>query len=150
MKKMPLFLLILLLLSLLWQCKNVLNPPGDFPAKNDITVTWEMLANGRADRPVCDAEFVIYNHGRRELGNSGWAMYFSQFPREIVPGSVSPEVTIEWINGDFFRITPADLFLLEPGDSMIVSYTYLFRLLKRCSHPADIGYHFPMRNGSMK
>ncbi len=139
MKKIPFLLLMLILLLLLWKCKNLSDPLNDFPYKNEITASWEMLENRIIeDQSVCDAEFVIHNHGRKKLGNSGWTLYFNQFPSGMIQASVSPEVTIEWINGDFFRITPTDRFILEPGDSVTIRYTCNTWLINRTFAPMGL------------
>ncbi len=135
MKKIALLLLALFLLPFLWQCRNLSDALSDFPGKSEITTTWEMLENRISGNRVCDAQFVIHNHGNKKLGNSGWAIYFNQFPSGIIKETVSPDVTIEWINGDFFRITPTDQFSLDPGDSITIGYTCSTWLINRTFAP---------------
>lgn len=138
MKKIPFLLLMFIPLSLLWQCKNPSDPLNDFPDKNEITASWEMLENRMEEYPTCDAQFVIHNHGRKKLGNSGWTIYFNQFPSGMIRASVSPEVTIDWINGDFFRMTPTEHFSLEPGDSITLGYTCRTWLVNRTFAPVGV------------
>ena len=97
MKKI-LILSILMVSQLFTQCTNEKAGQSNLPGPDDLSVSFLLHGNTNEGASVSNVEFLIENSGNRTLGNFGWTIYFNQFPRTIVPGSLGNEVNIEWIN----------------------------------------------------
>src|SRR3712207_2454944 len=110
------FLSLLLALSLTsWSQSQ------SFPLQQ-LATRWEVIENNHAGKRQFLAAFTFRNNGRVTFPATGWSLFFN-FPRMIEAGSVSPEVKIEHINGDFYRLTPTAAFKgLAPNDSLVIKY----------------------------
>lgn len=129
MKRYILFLLTALFIL---SCSNMTK--SDYPAENEILLTWEFLGNSDTEWKY-NAVFTLENQSNDTLGNSGWALYFSQMGRGVVRESVTGPVQIEHVNGDLVRILPTADFLLAPGEKIEISYNKPGRLLKENEAP---------------
>ena len=49
----------------------------------NIKLTWTVVTNMLGGESSCRAAFTIQNNANQTLGNSGWAIYYSQSPRDI-------------------------------------------------------------------
>jgi hexosaminidase len=77
----------------------------------------------------------LKTRGDQTLGERGWEIYFNHPGRNVVPGSVTGNVTIEHINGDLMRIIPAEGFLLEPGQKVSIRFSKGGWLIKEAEAP---------------
>jgi hexosaminidase len=78
---------------------------------------------------------VLKNLGQQALTDQGWTLYYNQQGRGVRDESVTGNVSIEHINGDFLRITPMEGFRLEPGRSVEISYRKRGSLLLESEAP---------------
>ena len=92
-----------------------------FPIQQ-LATRWEVIENNHAGKRQFQAAFTFKNNGNVSFPAAGWSLFFN-FPRMIYKDSVSPEMNIEHINGDFYRMTPANAFKgLAPNDSIVIKY----------------------------
>ncbi|MBB6458940.1 family 20 glycosylhydrolase [Flammeovirga kamogawensis] len=91
--------------------------------KKDIAIHWKQQANDVNDKHESFAELTIKNVGSTQLNKSNWALYFNNKPcTQLDVAKAGSDVSIERINGDFFKITPKKSFKgLNSGDSIVVS-----------------------------
>ncbi|QXD17251.1 carbohydate-binding domain-containing protein [Rhodocaloribacter litoris] len=104
-------------------------PPESAP----LRLTWGVVENrGQA----FDFTLTLTNAGTAPWPASGWTLYFNSL-RRILPESVPPEVTVEHVNGDLFRLFPTDAFPeLAPGDSLTLTMQGQYWAIKRSDAPA--------------
>ncbi len=89
------------------------------PASSGVEISWGVVTN-TADGFV--SELILHNRGEQVLPGGGWSLYFN-FLRPIDTESVSPTVSIEHLNGDFYRLTPTDEFgPIGPGSRHRVTF----------------------------
>lgn len=104
---------VLLLIYITSSCTGA----GD---KSPVSLTWS--DNGyNAESEVYENTLVIKNISDKDIDRN-WTIYYTQLPRAIksVP---SKEVTIEVINGNYFKVSPTSGFTkLKVGDSIVVEY----------------------------
>jgi len=129
MKKTSIFFLFALFLI---SCNQMKNSPDSHT--NDFTLEWEFTGN-QVPEGYSSAVFTLENKGKQVLGNSGWAIYFSQMGQGVIGESVSGNVRIEHVNGDLVRIIPDSHFSLEPGERVEISYHHPMRVLKENEAP---------------
>ena len=103
-------------------CAEKARPSAARPEAADLALTWELLSNQVAGQPRYRSAFTIYNKGRQPLGDAGWAIYFNQITRRIIPGSMQGPAVVEQLNGDFYRLRPTEGFWLPPGDSLTIAF----------------------------
>ena len=89
--------------------------------ENSVALTWSFQGNFPDER-CYHAAFNLKNLGDSALTDQGWALYYNQQGRGVIDASVTGNVKIEHMNGDLMKITPQTGFLLDPGDSMEISY----------------------------
>ena len=89
--------------------------------KSLIGLSWSFQGNN-FEQGNYSASFVLENLGGCALEDQGWTIYFSQQGLGVIDESVTGNVKIEHINGDFLRIVPLQGFRLEAGDSVEISY----------------------------
>jgi hexosaminidase len=93
-----------------------------FPGHGDIAVSWEVISNTFSPNAAVRAEFVIQNNSDFTLSDSNWSLWFSQAPRRLLGYDTLANLQVERINGDWYRVYPAQGFMLKPGES--VSFYY--------------------------
>lgn len=116
MKRAFLFLLITVLI----QSCNQMNQSKSTD-DSSFSLSWSFLGNNVSEG-YYNAAFVLENHSESALSDQGWTLYFSQLGLGVVEGSVSGNVRIDHINGDYLKITPEEGFSLEPGASVEIAY----------------------------
>lgn len=119
-------------------CINNGSDDGNLPSPDDLSVSFVLHNNTAEGESVSYVEFQMENSGKNKLANSGWTIYFNQFPRTIVPGSLSEELSIDWINGDFHSIKPTEKFLLAAGESKSFPFQYQGWLTKKTFAPMGL------------
>ncbi|MEZ4885801.1 MAG: family 20 glycosylhydrolase [Chitinophagales bacterium] len=142
----PLFVTIFgFLFLLLFSCNE--NQQSITPKKvghnlysaKDFTLKWKLLTNF-ADKKEAQslAQFTLINRSDHTLENENWAMYFNQSPRKIVKDSVTNNVLIQQINGDFYRISPTQDFELQKGDTLTIQYEMHGSMIKVADAPCGV------------
>ncbi|MFL3045388.1 MAG: family 20 glycosylhydrolase [Candidatus Neomarinimicrobiota bacterium] len=100
----------------------------------NIKLTWTVITNMVGGESSCRAAFTIQNNANQTLGNSGWAIYYSQSPRDIT-NAPDAKATIKHISGDWFTIIPTQSFSLAPKEQVTVHYDLSHYLIKETDAP---------------
>ena len=119
-----------------------------FPAIGEIKVSYELVSNNIAESPRFLAKFILENASKFELGNSEWTMYYSQVTRLPIQETVPDIVTIEHINGDFFRMAPTEKFNLKPGETIEIPFESQDWLIKKSDAPSGIYFVYTDPDGN--
>jgi len=92
------------------------NSDGNHPRGSEISITWELLSVQLESQHKSRVAFTFVNNGRRPLGNSGWVIYFNQISGYVIPESLTAEIRIENITGEYYKLYPTrDFQPLKPG-----------------------------------
>lgn len=107
---------------------------------DDIAIRWGVLTNYVDGGSRFRSQLTLTNRGNVPLPATGWTLYFN-FLRPIVAESTPPSVRIERVNGDLFRMMPADGFApIRPGEQRAIVFEALAYAVKTIDAPA--GYYF--------
>lgn len=83
-----------------------------------IKVSWEVVENNHQGKAEFLSAFTIVNKGKTAFPAKGWQLYFN-FVRSIKEGVTTGGVTAAHVNGDLYKISPADdSKSIAPGDSL--------------------------------
>lgn len=93
------------------------------PKTPGLSITWKVMTNNFEGKPQSRTLLTFKAAHNWRLPASGWKIYFN-FARMIVPASVTGDVQIRHINGDFFCMNPVTDFRgLSPGKSFDAMFT---------------------------
>jgi hexosaminidase len=119
------YLLILLF------CSSTLSSTAQRTAKDNLVsrlaLRWSFVRNLYGPTPKAVSVLKLVNKSARPFPASGWKIYFNS-NRAVDPSSMEEGLRVRHINGDLFCLEPleertAKISLLQPGDSMQVTYT---------------------------
>lgn len=97
-----------------------------------LRIGWEMITNNYQNKPQSRSCFWFTGIS---LPAKGWKIYFN-FAREIIPASVTGDIQIRHINGDFFCLSPGINFKgLAAGESLQVQFTSTEWMVNRTDAP---------------
>lgn len=114
--------------ALLTGCKATSNEQ-----KAPVALTWEMGAKG-IEPGYYENTFILKNLSDEPL-SEGWAIYYSQLPRNIKQ-EANAAVKVEAVNGNFFKMSPTASFTpLAPGDSMRITFRCTFGVERNAQAP---------------
>tara|TARA_Y100000294_G_scaffold177169_1_gene201711 strand:+ start:4045 stop:6633 length:2589 start_codon:yes stop_codon:yes gene_type:complete len=121
-----------------------LNGYQNTPKRHDTTpmnikISWELIGNMIDGEPKCRTRFIIDNNSKVTLNSSNWDLFFSQLPRPPLKVE-SARAYIEHINGDWFKLTPAETFLLKPGQKETIECEFKGYMIKETDAP--VGPYF--------
>jgi len=94
---------------------------GSSSDESGVALTWSFRENS-AGGDYYSAEFVLQNLKDKALTDQGWALYFNQQGLGVLDETVTGNVEIRHINGDWLSITPREGFILEPDASVKIAY----------------------------
>ena len=80
-----------------------------------ITLTWKLIEN--KDDGTFSAEFHLTHQLEEALDANNWAIYYNQIVGTPIPSSIGGLVSIERVNGDFWRIAPRETFNVLPANT---------------------------------
>jgi hexosaminidase len=87
----------------------------------NLSVQWEVVENNHKGKTEFLSAFTITNQSG-SFPASGWSLFFN-FPRMILPASVTGGMKIQHINGDFYQLTPTAAFKgLKANESLRVEF----------------------------
>ena len=110
------------------------------PAADDVAIEWEVLTNYVDGGGRFWSQLTLANQGDVALPATGWTLYFN-FLRPIDAESLPPSVNIERVNGDLFRMMPAEGFApVRPGETRAVPFESPAFAIKAIDAP--VGYYF--------
>jgi len=101
---------------------------------SQVAVKWKFLEN----RPdvSCSAAFTFINRSSETIQQGNWALYFNQNTLRMGQMPDSLKGVVEHINGDLYRFLPGKEFIVNPGDSIIIGYSYSGYMIKDSDSPA--------------
>ena len=86
-----------------------------FGQVNNLRISWGVVENGYQGKVSFVSEFTIENTGKLDFKDKDWSLWFN-FCRKWMTDSVSPQMKITRINGDFYKMEPTASFpSLKPG-----------------------------------
>ena len=89
-----------------------------FGQLSNIRLSWGVVENGYQGKISFVSEFTIENKGKLDFKDKEWSLWFN-FCRKWITDSVSPQVKITRINGDFYKMEPSSSFpSLKPGEKI--------------------------------
>ena len=98
-----------------------------FGQVDKLHVDWGVTENGYQGKLLFVSEFSIENKGPFEFKDKIWSFCFN-LCKKLIPDSVSAQVKITRLNGDFYKMEPTALFpSIKPGAKIkirIVSSTW--------------------------
>ncbi|WP_273430862.1 family 20 glycosylhydrolase [Chitinibacter tainanensis] len=104
------------------------------PAGAHLHLAWACKANAHNGDNFL-AALTLTNLSDQVLPASGWALYFNTC-RKIKPETVTGNVLVTHINGDFWSLAPAAGFApLQPGESRTFDYEGLFWVISETDAP---------------
>ncbi|QLG86921.1 carbohydate-binding domain-containing protein [Chitinibacter bivalviorum] len=104
------------------------------PAGAHLKLTWACKTNAHNGDNFL-AELTLTNLSDQSLPASGWAIYFNTC-RKIKPETVSGNVHVTHVNGDFWSLEPkADFGVLQSGETRTFAYEGLFWVISETDAP---------------
>ena len=103
----------------------------------DLKISWEVIENNVNNETNFKSKFVIINKSKEALEGKNWNLYFN-FCRKIKAESVTGNVSINHVNGDFFKVSPTAAFNLKPGDSVSIEYVSADWAINNSDAPAGL------------
>ncbi|MEM8487951.1 MAG: family 20 glycosylhydrolase [Bacteroidota bacterium] len=127
------FLFLVLPVFFLMHCAS---PQSDAPLRDaPIALTWQVESHLEVPNTFTST-LTLTNTDAAPLGASGWTMYFN-FIRLIDTATVSDQVKITHINGDFFKMEPTENFpALAQGEATKITFRTAFWAVKKSDAPA--------------
>lgn len=114
---------------------------------DDLHISWELVSNFAGESGHFDAKFSFENNSDRDLGNTGWKLFFNMAPRPILPYSDESIAKITHINGDWYSLTPSSSFNLPKGESINITYRGTEGVIKETDAPMGLYFVFYNEQG---
>ena len=130
------------------ESKEVVEPKTKIsrPLGTDLEVFWTLKENNYKGKSAYLTEFVVQNNSKDSLKHN-WAIYFHQ-PRTVDMASVSPNVKITHISGDYFKVEPSDKFTpIANGESVTFTYESNWWAIKLVDAPVGLYVVYTDANG---
>lgn len=90
------------------------------PRADQLQLNWSVETNLVEGEDDLRGRLTIQNRSGQWMPASGWSLYFN-YLRQIDPESVSGDVSITRINGDFYQLTPDSSFApIPPGQQRTI------------------------------
>ncbi|EON77865.1 Beta-hexosaminidase [Lunatimonas lonarensis] len=144
MHKFHSLFLLLLVLVISYACGG--NPSWEEDLQ-DIRIEWELVSNFLDESGQFEAKFVFHNEGTRDLGSTGWKLFFNMSPRMILPYADEGIAKITHINGDWYEISPGREFTLPAGGSVSFTYRGVEGVIKESDAPMGLYFVFYDKDG---
>ncbi len=117
------YILIAMLCLYLSSCDT--NSGGGEKKTYQVDIEWELESINLAAPAYSEVSLTIINSESFDLGAGDWELHYNQMEGYAQDGSLSPEFNIRHITGDYFVLSPTDLFM---GISRGASHTFRYRL----------------------
>ena len=127
---------VITIMTILFACSS--GKSTDESEFSKLAVTWKLQENSPDGK--CRAEFSFTNIGQVTVKSGDWALYFNQNTLRMAEMPDANIGVVEHVNGDLYRFLPGNDFLLKPGDSVTVRYSYKGFLIKESDAPAGAYY----------
>lgn len=132
----------ILLLAFLTGCSSGNKEDGKF-----IGVHWELTTNFTDRENVFAAKFQLVNNSNRTLTENNWALFFNMAPREILDSDIPQSATLQHINGDWYKMSPNQNFILKPNETTVINYKGIEGVIKETDRPLGLYFVFYDESG---
>lgn len=141
--KINFFVFLLISISLL-SCNS---GKEKFTSGDKIGVKWELLTNITDEPRVFNAQFQLTNNSDQKL-RANWVMFFNMSPRPILENKSPQPATLHHINGDWYKLVPAEDFVLEAGKTSTINYRGTEAVIKATDQPLGLYFVFTDEDGN--
>ncbi|MFL5727949.1 MAG: family 20 glycosylhydrolase [Cytophagaceae bacterium] len=119
------------------------------PSGGELSITWGVITNDYQGTGMFKSMLSIKNNSPKTFDNKGWELYFNFTPaRKIIQDSIPESVKLIHINGDFFKLVPAEKFKpLAQGDSFSLSILASYVAIKYSDAPCGFYFVFQDEEG---
>lgn len=117
------------------------------PSGKDLAVRWELVTNFTDTPNVFEARFTIVNNSESDLQGKKWALFFNMAPRPIMENRSAQPATVQHINGDWYKLVPAENFSLSSGDTVHITYWGTEAVIKDTDRPLGLYFVFYDEDG---
>ncbi len=135
MNKKHTILLAFFVLSLLLGCGQQEKSRSEF---SQLILEWELKTNFANGGEQFEAAFTFFNESQETIRGKGWKLFFNMAPRTLVGVVDENLATITHINGDWYSLTPAEGFELNPGDRVPIVYRGTEGVIKESDAPMGL------------
>lgn len=133
----------------LFACKTDTTQDLNRPTGAELAVRWELVASNIGGENRYSTRFTIINQSEDTLHGSGWTIYFNQISGSVISEGLSPDIVIERITGDFYKMQPSSVFMpVPPGDSVMLNADFRGWLIKEAEAPQGLYIVFENEDGS--
>jgi hexosaminidase len=102
---------------------------------NELSITFSVITNTYEGKPQSRSSLLFTVADNWKLPASGWKIYFN-FARPVVPESVTGDVEIKHINGDYFCVSPLPGFKgIGAGQSLGINFSSGDWLISKTDQP---------------
>jgi hexosaminidase len=115
---------------------------------SEVEIIWELKSNTHSEQARTLAEFTINNNSGFRFDDKNWALFYSQAPRGNIVTSEDSPAEVEWINGDWHRITPRAGFDLPRGREARITYEANAWWIKESDAPMGLYFVFYDSDGN--
>lgn len=117
---------------------------------SNIKVSWQLVSNFVSPPNSIEAKFIFINNSQVALRDSSWEMFFNMSPRTPISSPTAQPAAIHHINGDWYKLTPNAGFVLNPGDTLEVSYRAEEAVIKETDAPLGLYIVYYEKDGKQK
>lgn len=103
----------------------------------NLQISWGVVENNVNNEINFKSKFVITNKDKAALEGKNWNIYFN-FCRKVKAESVTGNVTINHVNGDFYKLSPKADFNLKSGDSVTIEFVSADWAINNSDAPAGM------------
>jgi len=118
------------------------SPQQKHEASEKIAVRWTLITNFTDKPDVFEAKFELINNSDQSLTNKNWTLFFNMSPRQLLTPETPQAATLHHINGDWYKLVPAESFSLQPGESVTINYRGVEAVIKETDRPMGLYFVF--------
>lgn len=138
--------LLLISFAIFLFCSTSCNRQQKFSSADKLAVKWELVTNFTGEKNVFNARFSLTNNSDQVL-RENWSLFFNMAPRPILENKTPQQGTLHHINGDWYKLVPAEKFTLEPGKTITIDYWGTEAVIKETDRPLGPYFVFYKDNG---
>jgi hexosaminidase len=124
-----------LFIGLLMMCTAIAQKRSAPLLVKGLNIKFKVITNSYQNKPQSRSLMLLSVANYWKLPKAGWKIYFS-FARQIIPTSVTGDIQIKHINGDFFCISPLPGFKgIAAGKSSEINFTSSDWIINQTDQP---------------
>ena len=133
---------IILLMALVMILIGCSSPREKHVASENIAVRWTLVTNFTDKPDVFEAKFELINNSDQSLTNKNWTLFFNMAPRQLLTPETPQAASLHHINGDWYKLVPAESFSLQPGETVTINYRGVEAVIKETDRPMGLYFVF--------